>query len=195
MFKNLLYQKTWHREIIFDFATSVRVRIFKSPTDVISNMYEKAIATDGQTFFKSPHTYTRHTQNHSYVVLSTGLHERGSNSSLYYIFIKLYITNNFSVSTLKNADFFEKKYVIDAIQEYLKGGLDEKEKPVLPPLLNYLQKKVGTDYKKLYYHLKNLAYIDDIDTVDQQFKDYNISAKYQALFWKEMYEEITKTKK
>ncbi len=189
MVNNLLYQKSWKNQTIDGkLVNNVRVRIFKSPIDVISDNYEKVVATDGQTFQKSRHTSRKHTKNHSYVVLSTGLYEKFSGNL--HLYIKLYLTDNFTISCLKDADFLGKIYVVETIEKYLNN---EEDIP-LSPLQNYLRKKVGNNYAELYSTLITAAQESHFNLVQQLFKTYKISTKFQALFWKELYRQTAKTK-
>lgn len=170
----------------------VRVRIYKPLDAVKSDGNMQLAATDGNTFQKSRRSFLKYTSQYSYVVLSSGIKERGaiysSNHPYLYLHIKVYLTDDFDLSSLNDVDFLGKSYVIEAIQG------ETAPEPSLPPLLNYFRKKVGNDYEEFYFTLRNSAQSCHFNLVDQLFKSYNISAKYQALFWKEMF-ELAKTKR
>lgn len=162
----------WYNQIIQgELVNSVRVRIFKALNKVASNNYEKVIATDGETISKRRYQYTSH---YSYVVLSSDI------DKTLQLRVKVYLTDEFDLSLLENKDFLGKNYVVEAIKKYLTVGR-------LSPMLNHFYEKIGDNYRIFYNLLKNTASAYHIATVEQLFRDYQISNKYQALFWKEMY--------
>lgn len=178
----------WHNQTINDkLVNFVRVRIYKPVDTVVSNGHMKLVDTDGDTISKSTHSHLRHTSNYSYVILSSSIQEKSSiaNCCHLYLHIKVYITDDFEISMLEDGkDFPEKAYILKAL-----NGEKESE----PKLLDYLQEKVGPDdYGFLHHTLLVYAHLYKFDKIEELFKTYNIPAKYQALFWKERYEE-TKT--
>lgn len=173
------------------FVASVRVRIFKSVKLIPSSSKMELVATDGNTTQKYPDSSLTHISKYHYVVLSSGICEEQSShaEAPLYLRINVYLTDDFDVSMLDNKSFFGKFYVIKALQE------KTELKPVLSPLLRYLQQKVGDNYyEKLYTLLKAFAHSYDFDKVEQLFKKYKITDKPQALFWKEMYEKTQNQK-
>ena len=85
---------------------------------------------------------------------------------------------------------------MEAIKKYLDPEAEttaSESEALLPPLLNYFRKKkVGADYEDFYHHLRDLTETFEFDKIEELFEAYKISSKYQALFWKEMYQEIAK---
>ncbi len=168
------------------FLDAVKVGIFKPLETVFSNNWEKVVATDGLTIQKSKHTSRKHTSDYTYVVLSSGICK-----DVYRNFcslkLKVYLTDDFDLSMLEKCDFLGKDYVIKSIKTYFDIGF-------LPPFLNHLYKKAGDDYLILYHRLKNVALAYRLDKVEQLFKEYKISDRNQALFWKETYQETRQKK-
>lgn len=178
----------WHNQTIDGhFVNSVQIRIFRTAETVISDNYLQLVDTNGDTIKKRRNYQT---SNYSYVILSTGIHEKFNLKSpnTYKVYIKLYVTEDFDLSQLAEKDFLGKSYVIKSLQEKLNS------EPVLSPLQSYLQKRIGADYKKVLHLLKSSAQAYDLDTINQLFKEYQISGNYQALFWKEMYLQTRNSK-
>ena len=168
-------------------VNSVHVRIFNPLDTIVSNHYEELLATDGKTIKKRYNSNRKHISGYSFVVISSGIRERFPASS-HYLYIKVYLTDDFDIAKLDGENFLGKAYVVEAIRKYLCY-----EEPVLSPLQNYLRKKkVGAGYEDFYNHLKDLASTFEFDKVEELFEAYKISSKYQALFWKEMYQEMAK---
>ena len=150
----------WYNQIIQgELVNSVRVRIFKALNKVASNNYEKVIATDGETISKRRYQYTSH---YSYVVLSSDI------DKTLQLRVKVYLTDEFDLSLLENKDFLGKNYVVEAIKKYLTVGR-------LSPMLNHFYEKIGDNYRIFYNLLKNTASAYHIATVEQLFRDYQIS--------------------
>lgn len=183
----------WHNRTIDNhFVNSVQVRIFRTAETVISDSYLQLVASNGDAIQKREN---HHISNYSYVILSTGIHEKFNlkSQNTYKLYIKLYVTEDFDLSQLSEKDFLGKAYVIEAIRKYLNHEEENlTTEPVLPPMLKYLEKKVGADYKVVNSLLITSAYTYNYDKIEEVFKEYKISSKYQALFWKEMYQEIAK---
>lgn len=176
----------WHDQVIDEtLVNTVRVRIFKKIDSIISTNYEKVVATDGKTIQKSSHTFRRYTEDYSYVILSTGICKKEYYSDSYYLYVKVYLADNFDISSLRDVDFPEKSYVLEALKT---GAL----KPDLSPFLSYLQTKNGFDYEEIYQLLKSSAQSYNFNKVEELFKTYKIPEKYQAFFWKGMYRETAK---
>lgn len=175
---------TWHNQIIDGISVfSVRVRIFQ-PRDPIK-FYQYLIDTDGDIFKKSRKGFTKFISNFSYAIFSTGIREKGKGNNMC-LDLTIYLGNNFHLSKLDNLTFLGKSYVIKALQ----GKAEQKL--ALPPLQSYFFKKIGSDSEEIYALLKTSVQNYDFDKVEQIFEQYQISAKYQALFWKEMYQETQK---
>lgn len=175
---------TWHNQIIDGISVfSVRVRIFQSRDPI--KFYQYLIDTDGDIFKKSRKGFTKFISNFSYAIFSTGIREKGKGNNMC-LDLTIYLGNNFHLSKLDNLTFLGKSYVIKALQ----GEVEPKS--ALPPLQNYFFKKIGSDYEEIYALLKTSAQNYDIDKVEQIFEQYQISAKYQALFWKELYQATKK---
>lgn len=183
---------TWKNQIIDEkLVNFVRVRIFNPIDTVSSNGNKKLVVTDGNIIQKSSHSLLRYTSDYSYVILSTGIRERStvtSDKSYLYLYITVYLRDSFDVSMWEDKDFLEKPFVLEALKE----KLALVPKPNLTPLLKYIRLKGGADYEEFYQNLRASAQEYDFDKVEELFENYKISFKYQALFWKEMYQEIAK---
>lgn len=182
---------TWNNQTIRGkFVNFVRVRIFKHANIITSDGSEDLVYTDSLAIKQSPLGYL-HISDHSVTIFSTGIRNRAqvnlSKPSLY-LHIKVCLANTFDISKLNDVNFLGKFYVMQAIQ-----GKTTSE-PFLSPLLSYFRKKIGSDYEKIYHLLESAAQEYEIDTVEQLFKEYQISGNYQALFWKELYLQTKNSK-
>lgn len=195
---------SWSNQMINEkLVKSVNVRIFKPREEVISTPYLQLIDTDGKVDRKTSRSLKEHISNYSYVILSTSIFEKIHlhSENTYILFIKLYITSEFDISMLQNVDFLGKSYLLDAWKQFEDNNKNfdlqpiQKAEPSLSDMMNYSRKKVGPEYENLYSALETYAQAHHFDVVNQLFKKYSISAKYQALFWKEMYEKATTNQK
>lgn len=195
-YKNFL----WNNQMIDDtFVKSVRVRIFRPLEIVTSDFHYELIDTDGKVDKNTPRSFKKHISNYSYVLLSTGIREKSliSECCSSYLYIKIYLTDNFDFSSLKNVNLVGKSYLLEALHQFQNESEDFELKLAPRPesnMLNYFKKKIETNYEEVYALLKSSAQNYDIDKVEQLFKNYKISSKYQALFWKKMYQETNSKK-
>lgn len=178
---------SWPNQIIDGKLVSLRVRIYLRSTEIVANNHEKLVATDGKVTINGPRGFKEHINDYSYVIVSTGICKKSTLDSAekpyFYLHIKVYLTNQFDISNLKNADFLGSSYVIKALNQ------ERAPELLLTPLQNYFCQKVGVNYEKFYALLKSYAQNNNLDKIEQLFKDYKIPGKYQSIFWKEMYQE------
>lgn len=170
-----------------EMVKSVSVRIFKPLEEITADAYHQLIDTDGKKTSKSSKI---HISNYSYVLLSTGICKKSliSGHRSLYLNIKLYITDNFCKSSLHDVEFVGKQYLQEALQQFEPSSLDLTlhSKPK-PDLASYLEKKLGDKSTEFYSFLLESAQAERFDVIENSFKNYGISAKYEALFWKELY--------
>lgn len=181
---------SWNNQIINGKTVkSVRVRIFRPLEEITANAYYQLVDTDGKKRTKNSKIYI---SDYTYVLLCTGICEKSliNNCQSLYLYIKLYITDNFSKSTLNNVEFVGKHYLQEVLQQFDTSCLDLRlhSKPE-PNLSNYLRKKLGDEATEFYLLLQESAQAGRFNLIDKLFKTYGISANYQALFWKELYQK------
>ena len=188
-FKNFL----WNDQIINGkMIKSVNVRIFRPLEEITATAYHQLIDTDGEKRCKSSKT---HISNYTYVLLSTGICQKSliSNCRSLYLHIKLYITRDFSKSSLTDVEFVGKPFLLEALEQFDPSCLDLSLYPKPEPdLLNYLKKKLGDEATEFHLLLQESARAERFNLIEKLFKNYGISAKYQALFWKELYRKEKK---
>lgn len=173
----------------------VRVRIFNALDTITCDGYQQLVATDGNHFTKSSRGFKSYVTGYSYAILSSGIFRRTHihSGDTFNLFIKLYVTNDFQVSMLDNLEFLGKSYLMEAL-----SGIKMDWKQTVKPeksFSDYLKKKAGANSGKLYQLLKVCAHNSEHDKIEQFFKDYEISEKYQVIFWKELYIEAVKNRK
>lgn len=182
---------SWKNQLIDGkMIRSVTVRIFRPLPEVTSTGYSQLVDTDGKTIQKSSRSSKKHISDYSYVILSTGLFEKTHlhSENSFILFIKLYMTADFDISKIQNIDFLGKSYLLDAYQQLQNDSLDLT--PALksePDMIKYLKKKLGAEYEEFCALLQTAVQSEHFNLVDKLFKNYSISNKYQALFWKELY--------
>lgn len=184
---------TWENQLInLKPVQSVIVRIFRPLEEVTADNFYQLVDTDGIRVKKShwsPKTYIR---NYSYVILSTGMWEKQLYSKKFYtLCLKLYLTADFDPSMLQK-EFLGKNYLLEAYNQLPDTDLVLTPPPKPEPdLLNYLKKKVGNEAEELYLLLQESAQAQHFALIEKLFKNYGISDKYQAVFWKKMYQSKT----
>lgn len=188
-YKNFL----WNDQTINEkMVKSVSVRIFRPLEEVTATAYHQLVDTDGKKRCKSSKT---HISDYTYVLLSTGICEKSLISSChsFYLHIKLYITDNFSKSSLNDVEFVGKQFLLEALEQFESSCLDLTlhSKPD-PDLFNYFKKKLGDEATEFHLLLQESAQAERFNLIEKLFKNYGISAKYQALFWKELYRKEKK---
>lgn len=188
-FKNFL----WNDQIINGkMIKSVNVRIFRPLEEITATAYHQLIDTDGKKRCKSSKT---HISNYTYVLLSTGICQKSliSNCCSLYLHIKLYITHDFCKSSLKDVEFVGKQFLLAALEQFDPSclNLTLHSKPE-PDLFNYFKKKLGDEATEFHLLLQESARAERFNLIEKLFKNYGISAKYQALFWKELYRKEKK---
>lgn len=174
----------WHNQMIDgQLVNYIRVRIFKSVDTISSTGTMKLVDTDGNTIKVCPDSSLTHTSGYSYAIFSNNQKQPPHTKSPLCLHIKVYLADSFNVSSLDNKDFLGKSYVLEALCK--KTEVD----PTLPPLLRYFREKVGDNYYEEFYTiLKASTQAYEFYKVEELFKSHKISDKYQALFWKEMYQ-------
>ena len=188
----------WYNQMIGEIPVKkIRVRIFKAVDSVVSDYGYHVVATDGKTFQKKPHSSLLHTEDYSYVILSSEFRKRFSSFSDT-LYLRIYITDTFDISTLKRVKFDGKKFALKALKKvnfseksYLLESLEDK--PELYTFFKYFLTKLDIEHEEIFQLLKSSAELCDFDKVEELFKTYTIQEKYKTLFWKGMYREKLKS--
>lgn len=177
----------------FPKVNRIKFQIFRrnnpvSVSDIERNGELRILATDGQ---KTKSYGLPQIEDFTFVVLLKGIHTRNypypSTKKYSFLYIEVFLSDNFTEfnKEIENdfysvkatlTDFDYKSYVIEAIQA---ESIHQLSKRI---------KTVGSDDDKIYDLVKTPAKTYNIAAVEQVFKDYQIPDKYQALFWKEMYQ-------
>lgn len=170
----------------------IKFQVFRknNPVSIPTDKESRILATDGQEV-----KGLFHIENFTFVILLKGIRTDKqpypSNKKYSYLYIEIYLSDDFSefdkevknrfyTISSKLCDFDYKSYVEKAIQAEEIHQLSKRIK------------KVGSNDDKIYELLKTSAQNYDIDKVEQIFEEYKISVKYQALFWKELYQTTKK---
>ena len=194
----MAYTKTyetfyWQNQTINEkLVNSVRVRIFKPHEVVAVDRDMQLVSTDGERFHTGPKSTKTSVHNYSHILLSTGIREKfHPYSSTYILSIKLFITERFDISTLADKEFMEKPYVLEALRNF-KGFQTGNQFSFSDCLAEKIEpSRIALMHDLFTFHAQSC----DFDKVEQLFKDYKITVRAQAIFWKEMYQMTAKKQK